>query len=91
MSKKNVTLQGYVGDEKFDLMVKTTGENVYLDDETTLSKKMSEVVTAVNARMKTEDVKKYVEENSGGSIIIQSEMPSDFKVGDLLFQITTEE
>lgn len=39
-----------------ELMIKTTGEQVYLDANTTLSAKIAEIVLAINARAKTEDV-----------------------------------
>lgn len=39
-----------------DLMVKTTGEMVYLDDSTTVAAKIADMVTAINARAKTTDV-----------------------------------
>ncbi len=39
-----------------ELMIKTTGEQVYLTDNTTLSAKIAEMVSAINLRAKTEDV-----------------------------------
>ena len=39
-----------------ELMIKTTGEQVYLDANTTLSAKIAEIVLAINVRAKTEDV-----------------------------------
>lgn len=39
-----------------DLMVKTTGEMVYLDDSTTVAAKIADMVTAINARAKTTDM-----------------------------------
>ena len=39
-----------------ELMVKTIGEQVYLSDNTTVSSKIAEIVTAVNLRAKSTDV-----------------------------------
>lgn len=39
-----------------ELMVKTTGGMVYLDDTTTVAAKIAEMVTAINARAKTTDM-----------------------------------
>lgn len=39
-----------------DLMVKTTGEQVYLDDSTSVSAKIAEMVAAINERAKSTDV-----------------------------------
>jgi hypothetical protein len=53
---KQVILKALINSVITDLMVKTTGEMVYLDDNTTLSSKIAEIVVAINARAKTEDV-----------------------------------
>ena len=39
-----------------DLMIKTTGEQVYLDDSTTLSAKLAELITSLNEKAKKTDV-----------------------------------
>jgi hypothetical protein len=43
-----------------DLMLKTTGGMVYLDDTTTLAAKLSEMIAAINARAKSADVTKEI-------------------------------
>ena len=53
---KKAILRALVEGVLSDLMVKTTGEQVYLDAETTLSAKLAEMVTAINLRAKSEDV-----------------------------------
>lgn len=51
-----------------DLMVKTTGEQVYLDANTTLSAKLAEMVTAINLRAKSEDVATEIQTAINGLI-----------------------
>lgn len=45
-----------------ELMVKTTGDMVYIDDTTNVSAKIAEMVSAINARAKTTDVTAAIEE-----------------------------
>ena len=49
-------LRAYINSVLTDLMVKTTGEQVYLDDTTTVAAKIAEMVTAINLRAKSADV-----------------------------------
>lgn len=49
-------LRAYINSVLTDLMVKTTGEQVYLDDTTTVAAKIAEMVTAINLRAKSTDV-----------------------------------
>ncbi len=53
---KNAIVRALVEGVLTDLMIKTTGEQVYLDDNTTLAAKLAEMVTAINERAKTSDV-----------------------------------
>jgi hypothetical protein len=55
VSKKAI-LRAYINSILTDLMVKTTGEQVYIDETTTLATKLTEIVTAINLRAKTSDV-----------------------------------
>lgn len=55
VSKKAI-LKALIDGVITELMVKTTGEMVYLDDSTTLSSKIAEMIVAINLRAKTEDV-----------------------------------
>ena len=53
---KKAILRAYINSILTDLMVKTTGEQVYLDESTTVAAKLSEMVTAINLRAKSADV-----------------------------------
>lgn len=53
---KNATIKALVNDVLTDLMIKTTGEQVYLDETTTVSAKVAEMIVAINERAKTTDV-----------------------------------
>ena len=53
---KKATIQALVNDVLTDLMIETTGEQVYLDATTTVSAKVAEMVLAINERAKTSDV-----------------------------------
>lgn len=52
----NAILRALIEGVLTDLMVKTTGEMVYLDGSTTVAAKIAEMVTAINARAKTTDM-----------------------------------
>ena len=52
----NAILKALIEGVLTDLMVKTTGEMVYLDDSTTVAAKIADMVTAINARAKTTDM-----------------------------------
>lgn len=58
---KNATLQGLIDGVLTELMVKTTGEQVYLNETTTLSSKIAEIVAAINLRAKMEDVNSAID------------------------------
>lgn len=60
MASKDATLKALLNDVVTELMVKTTGDQVYLDSNTTLASKIAEMVTAINARAKTTDVNTLV-------------------------------
>lgn len=51
-----VVLKGLIDGVINELLVKTTGDQVWLNDTTTLSDKMAELIEAVNARAKTTDM-----------------------------------
>ena len=53
---KKATIKALVNDVLTDLMIKTTGEQVYLDETTTVSAKVAEMILAINERAKTTDV-----------------------------------
>lgn len=59
---KNATIKALVNDVLTDLMIKTTGEQVYLDETTTASAKIAEMVLAINERAKTSDVTTAIDE-----------------------------
>lgn len=58
MSVKTTTLKVLIDGEIVELMVKTTGEQVYLDDTTTLSAKLEEFIAALNLKAVDTDVTK---------------------------------
>lgn len=60
MASKNATLKALLDSVVTELMIKTTGDQVYLDNNTTLAAKIAEMVTAINARAKTTDVNTLV-------------------------------
>lgn len=53
---KKAILRALVEGVLTDLMVKTQADNVYLDGNTTLAAKLSEMITAINERAKSTDV-----------------------------------
>jgi hypothetical protein len=53
---KNAIMRAKLEGVLSDLMIKTNGEMVYLDESTTLAAKLSEMITAINARAKSADV-----------------------------------
>ena len=53
---KNGTLKALIDGIVTEIMVKTTGEQVYLDETTTLSSKIAEMIVAINERAKSTDV-----------------------------------
>ena len=53
---QQIILKAIVNGVITDLMVKTTGQMVYLDENTTLSSKIAEMVVAINERAKSEDI-----------------------------------
>ena len=56
MASRNATLKAMIESEIVELMVKSKVDNIYIDETTTLAAKLSEMVTAINARAKSEDV-----------------------------------
>ena len=55
-NRRNATLKALIDAAITELMIKTSGEQIYLDDNTTLSSKMAEMVAAINLRDKKTDV-----------------------------------
>lgn len=53
---KNAIIKALVDGVVTELMIKTVGGNVYLDETTTLSSKIAEMVLAINERAKSTDV-----------------------------------
>lgn len=62
---KNGVLKAKVDGVVVELMVKTIGANVYLDDETTLSSKIAEMVLAINDKAKKTDLENLKQEILG--------------------------
>ena len=50
---RNAILRALIEGALVDLMVKTKADNVYIDDNTTLAAKLSEIITALNAKATT--------------------------------------
>lgn len=61
-TSKKATIKTLLDGVIVELMAKTTGEQVYLDDNTSVSAKIAEIVTAVNARAKTTDVETMIDD-----------------------------
>lgn len=61
-SAKNATLKALLDSVIVELMIKTTGDQVYLDENTTVAAKIAEIVTAINARAKTTEVESMISE-----------------------------
>ena len=55
-------LRAYINDVLTDLMIKTTGDQVYLDATTTVAAKLAELVAAINLRAKLTDVEADIDE-----------------------------
>lgn len=60
INAKDAIIKALVDGIITELMIKTVGTQVYLDDSTTLSAKISKMVAAINARAKTTDVNTLV-------------------------------
>lgn len=60
MATKNMILTGMIESVLYDIMPKTSGEMVYLDDTTTVAAKIAEMIEAINLRAKTTDVETLV-------------------------------
>lgn len=60
MATKNATLRTLLDGELIELLIKTTGDQVYLDGDTRLSAKLTEMISALNLRAKSEDVNNLV-------------------------------
>ena len=60
-TNKNAILKALLDGVVTELMVKTTGGQVWIDDTTTVSAKIAELVTAVNDRAKTSDMNTAIE------------------------------
>lgn len=58
---KNGTLKALIDGIVTEIMVKTTGEQVYLNETTTLSSKIAEMIVAINERAKSADVTTEIE------------------------------
>ena len=62
MATKNMLLTGMIEGILYDIMPKTTGGQVYLNDTTTVAAKIAEMVEAINLRAKTTDVTSLINE-----------------------------
>lgn len=60
ITTKKATLLATLDGVVTELHVKTAGDNVYIDDDTTVSAKMSEMVTAINLRAKKSEITEQV-------------------------------
>lgn len=58
--KKNATMHALIESQVIELMVKTSVENVMVDDNTTLAKKLAEMVASLNGKATTEQVNQAV-------------------------------
>jgi hypothetical protein len=56
VAEKNATIQALVEGVLTEIMVKTTGTQVYIDENTTVSAKLAEIITALNGKATTQDV-----------------------------------
>lgn len=61
VSKKAI-LKALIDGVITELMVKTTSEQVYITEDTTLTAKLAEIVAAINLRAKTTDVETMIDE-----------------------------
>lgn len=60
--QRNAVIRTIIDAVLTELMVKTTGDQVYLDEKTTLTPKIAEMITAINLRAKTADINAKVKE-----------------------------
>lgn len=58
---KKAILHAMIEGTLYQIMVKTVGEQVWLDDTTTLSEKLAEMIEAINLRAKSADVTVEIE------------------------------
>lgn len=58
---RNAILKALIEGVITELMVKTNVENVYVDDSTTLAAKLSEIITALNAKATTDSMNTAIE------------------------------
>lgn len=56
MAAKNTILKAKIENIIYDLMVKTTAANVYVDDTTTLAAKLSSIIADIASKASTEDL-----------------------------------
>lgn len=56
MAAKNTILKAKIENIIYDLMVKTTAANVYVDDTTTLAAKLSSIIADIATKASTEDL-----------------------------------
>lgn len=59
---RNAILKALIEGAITELMVKTNVENVYVDDTTTLAAKLSEIITALNAKATTTSLNTAIQE-----------------------------
>ena len=52
MAKKNAIIKKKIENVLYELMIKTGVDNVWIDDSTTLAGKLSEMITAINEKLK---------------------------------------
>ena len=61
MASRNAILKAMIEAEVVELMVKSNVNNIYVDETTTLAAKLTEIIAAINARAKSEDVTAEIE------------------------------
>ena len=74
---KNATLKALIDGIITEIMVKTTGEQIWLDENTTLSSKIAEMIVAINERAKSTDVSAEILEQVD---VLRQEMLGDTPV-----------
>lgn len=74
---KNATLKALIDGIITEIMVKTTGEQIWLDENTTLSSKIAEMIVAINERAKSTDVSAEILEQVN---VLRQEMLGDTPV-----------
>ena len=88
MADKNAVVRGIIGGILYDLMVKSNVYNIYVEDDINLAAKLTEIVTALNGKVKTEDI---VNDLTTGGVNVPLSAEMGAKLKELIDEATFDE